>query len=294
MDSHVGTSYRTAGAPASFDCAMRQLAYQYGRSLLPRKGAFESLYFALNLNDPSCNGTALPQSRAEDPRGRPAAEEHALPARAVFVAPGGRPGASGLAPADPMADLQRAVDTAAATGVRDVVLRGGTHYLADTLHLGPEHSNIHIQAFPGETPVVSGGVALKGLAWKPYNVSAGGANIYVANIKGQVKDMPGLQIDGVRATRARYPNLPGGIEVSPGYDAMVSGSQGQWTPPDFNKFGPVQFYTDNITSHTRNNTPDGWFQHYMIGINGLCSVYNPPVSYWCSEHPSGGGAFAFR
>lgn len=47
----------------------------------------------------------------------------------------------------------------------------------------------------------------------------------------------------------------------------------------------------------------------MIGINGLCSVYDPPVSYWCSEHPrlapsraslanhgprSGGGAFAFR
>lgn len=37
-----------------------------------------------------------------------------------------------------------------------------------------------------------------------------------------------------------------------------------------------------------------WFQHYMIGVNGLCSVYDPPVSYWCSEHPSGGGAFAFR
>lgn len=32
----------------------------------------------------------------------------------------------------------------------------------------------------------------------------------------------------------------------------------------------------------------------MIGVNGLCSVYDPPVSYWCSENPSGGGAFAFR
>jgi hypothetical protein len=32
----------------------------------------------------------------------------------------------------------------------------------------------------------------------------------------------------------------------------------------------------------------------MIGTKGLCSVYDPPVSYWCSEHPSGGGAFAFR
>jgi hypothetical protein len=32
----------------------------------------------------------------------------------------------------------------------------------------------------------------------------------------------------------------------------------------------------------------------MIGTDGLCSVYEPPVSYWCSEHPAGGGAFAFR
>ena len=32
----------------------------------------------------------------------------------------------------------------------------------------------------------------------------------------------------------------------------------------------------------------------MIGVGGLCSVYDPPVSYWCSEHPSGGGAFPFR
>ena len=42
------------------------------------------------------------------------------------------------------------------------------------------------------------------------------------------------------------------------------------------------------------DTPSNWFQHYSVGINGLCSVYTPPVSYWCSEHTAGGGAFAFR
>ena len=108
----------------------------------------------------------------------------------------------------------------------------------------------------------------------------------------QVEDVPGLQLDGVRATRARYPNLPGGIEVSPGYGAMISSGDATWTPPDFNKYGKVDFYTDNISAHDRPNA--GWFEHYMIGTNGLCSVYDPPVSYWCSEHPSGGGAFAFR
>merc|ERR1719305_2052761 len=73
---------------------------------------------------------------------------------------------------------------------------------------------------------------------------------------------------------------------------MISGDQATWTPPNFDKFGPVEFYTD--TNHTRADTPGSWYQHYMIGTNGLCSVYDPPVGYWCSEHPSGGGAFAFR
>lgn len=146
-------------------------------------------------------------------------------------------------------------------------------------------------AYPGEAPVVSGGVELKGLEWKAV---PGGNNTYAADLKGQVKEVPGLQLDGKRATRARYPNIPGGIENSCGYGCMVSGGSGKWTPPDFNKYGPVKFYTDSQAATARNDTPSNWFQHYMIGTDGLCSVYDPPVSYWCSEHPSGGGAFAFR
>jgi hypothetical protein len=75
---------------------------------------------------------------------------------------------------------------------------------------------------------------------------------------------------------------------------MLDEHSAKWTPPDMNKYGPVQFYTDNITAHDRMDTTGTWFQHYMIGTKGLCSVYDPPVSYWCSEHTAGGGAFAFR
>ena len=80
---------------------------------------------------------------------------------------------------------------------------------------------------------------------------------------------------------------------------MVNGGSAKWTPPNFNKYGNVTYYTDNVPAHKRNDSAQGggyenWFSHYMIGINGLCSVYDPPVSYWCSEYTSGGGAFAFR
>merc|ERR1719343_1997673 len=75
---------------------------------------------------------------------------------------------------------------------------------------------------------------------------------------------------------------------------MIPGDNALWTPPDFNKYGPVKFFTDHVESHHRNNTPDNWFQNYMIGVGGLCSVYDPPVGYWCSNHVNGGGATPFR
>eukprot|EP00971_Amphidinium_carterae_P261260 5182949-Amphidinium_carterae.1 len=75
---------------------------------------------------------------------------------------------------------------------------------------------------------------------------------------------------------------------------MIPGGQASWTAPNFGRFGPVSYYTDKAAEHKRNSSADSWFQEYMIGVGGLCSVYDPPVGYWCSEHPSGGGAFAFR
>lgn len=268
------------GVPASFDCAMRKLAYAYGKKLLPRMGAYEDLYYALDLNSPDCKETL------QGPP--PSKTQLEVPSDAIHVSPLGSDTGDG-SEAQPLRSLQKAADKAAAAG-RAVVLRGGTHFLEDTLYLGPEHSGLIIAGHPGEQAEVSGGKKLK-VAWKPYSTT--GANIWVADISGQVDDVPGLQIDGARATRARYPNMPHGLEASCGYGCMIDGGKGKWTPPDFNKFGKVQYHTDHIPEHRRNTT-NGWFNEYMIGVDGLCSVYDPPVSYWCSEHPSGGGAFAFR
>eukprot|EP00928_Gymnodinium_smaydae_P024558 TRINITY_DN19838_c1_g1_i1.p1 TRINITY_DN19838_c1_g1~~TRINITY_DN19838_c1_g1_i1.p1 ORF type:complete len:805 (-),score=72.35 TRINITY_DN19838_c1_g1_i1:236-2650(-) len=270
--------------PASFDCGMRKLAYSYGKQLLPRTGSFESLYYALDLNDPQCKGDLEPNAGLE------LGETTPLPKGAFFVDP-----AKGVDSADgsesaPLKTIQAAIGKAPKAGV--VVLRAGFHYVDKAILLGPEHSGMTIRAYPGEKPIVSGGKRVE-VSWQPYDVR-NGKNIYKASLANQVDDVPGLQLDGARATRARYPNLPGGIEVSPGYGAMIPSNAAKWTPPQFDKFGPVKYYTDNTAEHLRNNTPDNWFQKYMIGIKGLCSVYDPPVGYWCSEHPSGGGAFAFR
>mmetsp|Transcript_116850 Transcript_116850/g.239049 ORF Transcript_116850/g.239049 Transcript_116850/m.239049 type:complete len:851 (+) Transcript_116850:58-2610(+) len=286
-------------APASFDCGMRRMAYNFGKQLLPRLGRFEALYYALGLNE-GCPGEDNLLRGSEVKVEAKLSEEkgEAIPMDALVVDPlKGSDAAAGTEEA-PLRSLGAAVVKIGATQPDKpvILLRQGNHHLEAPLLLGAMHSGLSIQNFPGERPVISGGKRLQGLKWEPYNVSSGknGVNIYRAHLAGQVEDVPGLQIDGVRATRARYPNLPGGIEVSPGYDAMIPSSEATWTPPDFEKFGPVKFHTDNTPAHFRNNTPDGWFQRYMIGVGGLCSIYDPPVGYWCSEHPSGGGAFAFR
>jgi hypothetical protein len=95
-------------------------------------------------------------------------------------------------------------------------------------------------------------------------------NIWVAEVGAQVSEVPGLQMGGVRLTRARFPNLAGGVEVSPGYGGVIPGSQAAWTPPRFGRYGNATFYTDE--SQVRDN--GGWFERYAVGVGGPCQVGN--------------------
>eukprot|EP00729_Bicosta_minor_P016633 gene16633-4984_t len=237
------------GSSPTFDCNMRKLAYKYGKQLIPRMDKFDSLWYALDLNDPTCT-VELENDATTEKKNANTEKPEVL---AFYVHPQGDDHNDGLSVEHPVQSIQLAVDRAAASEtIKTVVLRGGVHYVPETIMLGPQHSNIEIKNYPGESPEVSGGVELANLKWTSYNTS-NGANIWSADI----------------------------------------GSQGKWTPPKI-PAQPVDYFTDAVPSHDRNVTADGWFEHYMIGVNGLCSVYDPPVSYWCSEHPSGGGAFAFR
>jgi hypothetical protein len=108
--------------PASFDCAMRKAAYAYGKKLLPRMGAFEPLFYALNLNSDDCPGVLEGAKETAAPL--------PVPAGSIFVAPTGAARASGEpvgSAANPFDDIQAAADAAADRGVKSVVLRGGTY-----------------------------------------------------------------------------------------------------------------------------------------------------------------------
>jgi len=232
---------------------MRKLAYTFGKQLRADQGSFDSLHEALDLNGfkGTCKTEAAPLTEEQLAGAKNFAEhtDMTVPEGAIFVSPDGDDGAEGTI-VSPLQSIQLACDRAAATIANTVVLREGTHYLPETIFLGAEHSGLTMQAHPGEKAVVSGGKELK-VTWKKSTTAGTGDNIYVADISGQVTDVPGLQIDGKRATRARYPNLPGGLEASCGYGCMVPSNAADWTPPDFNKFGQVTYYTDNQTRTDR-------------------------------------------
>ena len=81
----------------------------------------------------------------------------------------------------PYATLQRAQQAARQAKGREPVtiyLRGGTHYLTDTLILTAEDSGtptapVVYQAYRNEQMVISGGVRLKGLKWAGINIGDG-------------------------------------------------------------------------------------------------------------------------
>jgi parallel beta-helix repeat protein len=141
----------------------------------------------------------------------------------LYVAPNGDDTWSGTLPAPnaagtdgPLATLGRARDALRALrgadgqrpGPRTVLVRGGRYYLAEALVLGPADSGtqqcpVTWQAWPGETPVLSGGRPVTG--WQPYRGPILQAQLPQA--KGGKWRSRQLFYRGQRQVRARWPKL---------------------------------------------------------------------------------------
>lgn len=256
--------------PEGFECAWRSAAYEFGQTLVPRLGAFDALYDALELDNCSTVRTrSVP----------PVKHRRKHPKDAVYVAPGTADEEHGSR-RRPFRSLQRACDAAVATTSKTVVLTEGVY--EEGIVLTSQHNGLMMV---GENATMSGGVETSDLDWTfdgtyystPFDLAA-----------LNLTEVPGLQANGKRLTRARFPNLPGGIEETCYYGCVVAGDNATWTPPL--SYPDPDYYTGTMT---RNDTVNGYFQQYELGVGGSCSVFDPPSSYWCNESPSGGGAFQF-
>ena len=129
---------------------------------------------------------------------------------AYYVSPLGRDTWSGRLAAPnsdgtdgPLATLGAAQKKMQATAVKKTYVRGGTYDLASTISLGSVDAGVTFEGYPGETPVIRAGRAVKGWTQDPAT-GLWSAPVAASTLPGGKLDA--LYVDGVAMTRARYPN----------------------------------------------------------------------------------------
>jgi hypothetical protein len=159
------------GVKNTTECEIRMLAYEYALKELPERAVTKMLevFDALELMH-SCGverptPSALPSPAYPNPTGP----------GAFFVDPAKGTDTNQGTEADPFATVGAALKATRTMlnskgATKAIVLRAGVHFLADTLKLDKQDSNLLITNYKGEEAWLSGGAKLK-TEWKPFNVS---------------------------------------------------------------------------------------------------------------------------
>ena len=174
---------------------------------------------------------------------------------------------------------------------KKIILRKGRYYLKDTLYLTHIDSNLLITNYYNEAAELSGAVPLKNLKWTLYKKGENNKNIYQTTIGSNVNitSIVGLRVNGERGIRARYPN------ANPETDGFGSTLDAKsWVPPlSTNPKPEITYYPDEpLRNDSAGSQP--YFQHYSLGIGGVCDNFSPPAGYWCSTNNQGGGPAVYR
>eukprot|EP01046_Picozoa_sp_COSAG06_P050400 COSAG06_NODE_7974_length_2314_cov_3.632957_1_plen_513_part_00 len=271
-----GHSSRPASAPKDVDCAVRKLAHTFGASLVPE--ASDVVEAGLELG-PMCG------ERTAAPRAGPsplAIGRHQLRGDEIVVDVAGsdvRGVGSAQAPlrtvgaALRLSRSQAASEQGAGACKKTIALRTGTHFLNETMKLGPQDSGLCIVGAAGEHATLSGGMELK-LTWTK---SSGSSGVYVADLPAGTPEFDQLFVDGKREIRARYPN---GDTETTGLHTINTGyiSEGSWSTKRAPK-PTTKSSTVLLTSpDSKRSAPS--FPSFEMGFGGLCERYAKNRSKW--------------
>jgi hypothetical protein len=115
-------------------------------------------------------------------------------------------------------------------------------------------------------------------------------NVWAASLAGLgLGSVPGLLLDKVRMTRARFPNNPSPERLGfmPPYVLRAD----SWTPQQLKRAPDTQ--VDLPPSELLRNTSTSSFQTYTAGVGGTCDRFQPSAGYWCSNNVQGGGSVIY-
>lgn len=199
-----------------------------------------------------------------------------------YVSPAGSDSNPGTLNA-PFQTLQKARDTVrtingSMTGDIVVYLRGGTYFLGSTVTFGTADSGtngyrIRYEAYPGEKPVLSGGVKVSG-----WTKDTANPNLYKASLSRN-KKLRALYVNGQRAYMTSKT-----INASGGYGTYtVTAGQADWAWASGSQDAGTKFNAADLPVSTRNpsdielETQMTW-NRVIVGVASLADIGNGQVA----------------
>ncbi|ETO36597.1 hypothetical protein RFI_00465 [Reticulomyxa filosa] len=214
------------GNQKTFDCPMRQLALEFAVEIQPSltMDQLQEIADALNGAQEAQNCSVSPELIDWKNLKREKPKRHRTPAKwddlqpsndkskvYIFVDVKRGDDANDGTIDSPLQSIHTAIDQKdfffgmyLKKKKKKSILRGGRHYLKETVTLDYEDSNMVITNYDGESADVSGAVPIE-CTWKLYKQNPSNVNIYECSVTG-ISTINGLRVNGKRAIRARYPN----------------------------------------------------------------------------------------
>jgi hypothetical protein len=256
-------------APVAFDCAWRKLAPAYALQIQPsltitqQKAMHDALQLTSLCDTPFKPVTPKPWANLLELNGANRQD--------IFV--DGTNGSDTAAGAidSPLKTVGAAVALSrkgnhSIANAPVIQLREGQHYLSDTIVLDKADSGLTIIAYKEEKVELSGGVLLPKLAWKQPNKSS---PIYTTTVNKALvpQGIRALQLDGQRATLARYPNANPEQDMFPkGYVSATT----TWLPPVYKgKECNPHHQCGTSVNYTIKTPPDEWYVIIMYSTQLL-------------------------
>jgi hypothetical protein len=170
------------GVDPEFDCSWRSLAFEFAQQLQPWRpsSSFVSIHDGLELST-LCNVSFASSYKLTNEISSPLSSSPSSAFSTVIYvdssASGDDAGTGTIN--SPLAHISAAVLRARSfSHPVSIILRAGVHHLSETLNLGPADNGLKISAFPGENPIVSGGLVIKPVwtSTPPPNANAAAAS----------------------------------------------------------------------------------------------------------------------
>jgi len=204
---------------------------------------------------------------------------YAAAATFLFVSPAGSGSGCTVEAPCSLASAQMKVRTLNASMAGDIIvyLRGGTYALTSAFELTSADSGtggyqVIYEAYPGETPVLSGGQTID--SWSLFD---SGKNIYRSYV-GTDLNTRQLYVDGMRATRARSADHPGGFtKTSTGFTAPDAGMSSWGNPSQieivgFNAWKTFRCPVSTISGTAITVQNNCWNNSQLSGTPGLATI----------------------